>query len=183
MDSLETPHFIKTSGQDGLHILIPLAAELTHAEARSFAEVFARVVTRTHPDIATVARPLGERGEKVYVDFLQNGHGKTIAAPFSVRPRDGAPVSPPLSWREVGPRLDPRVFSVQTAVRRFRRRSEPMREVLTARTDVQGALEKTVATGQSGLREDFQWTPGRAFFRPQSQLKSARVRAPDRRKR
>src|SRR5262249_26292950 len=77
LDELGTPHFVKTSGQDGLHLLIPLGARLTHAEARMFAEVLARVAANELRDIATVARPLGERGGKVYIDFLQNGFGKT----------------------------------------------------------------------------------------------------------
>src|SRR5205085_814377 len=81
------PHFTTTSGQDGLHILFPLNAALTHQEARAFAEVLARAVVAVHPDVATVARPLQDRGGRVYVDYLQNGYGKTIAAPFSARPR------------------------------------------------------------------------------------------------
>src|SRR5262249_28031478 len=90
LEPLDVPHYIKTSGQDGLHVLIPLGAALTHQEATSFSEVLARLVVADLPDIATIVRPLGGRGGKVYVDFLQNGAGKTIAAPFCVRPRPGA---------------------------------------------------------------------------------------------
>ena len=80
---------LKTSGQDGLHVLVPLGARLDHEQARALAEVLARVVCAELPEIATIARPLAARGGKVYVDYLQNGRGKLIAAPLSVRPRRG----------------------------------------------------------------------------------------------
>jgi bifunctional non-homologous end joining protein LigD len=137
---LDAPHFIKTSGQDGLHILIPLNASLTHEDAKTFAEVLARVVASELPDIATVARPLGDRGGKVYVDFLQNGFGKTIAGPLSARPRAGAPVSTPLDWTEVNGRLDPSRFSIRSVPKRLAKRGDPMREVLGSSIDVREVL-------------------------------------------
>jgi bifunctional non-homologous end joining protein LigD len=140
LQPLDVPHFVKTSGQDGLHILIPLGGTLTHDEAKTFAEVIARLVAAELPDIATVARPLGERGGKVYVDFLQNGFGKTIAGPFSVRPRPGAPVSTPLDWREVTARLDPSRFTIKTVPDRFAKRPDPMRPILESAIDVHAAL-------------------------------------------
>lgn len=140
LGSLAVPDFVKTSGQDGLHILIPLGGSLTHSEARLFAEVLARVVAAELPEIATVARPLGARGGKVYIDFLQNGFGKTIAAPLSVRPRRGAPVSTPMSWDEIRPRLDPGRLTLRTVPARLRKRHDPMRGLLTTETDVQAAL-------------------------------------------
>jgi len=141
LDELHVPHFAKTSGQDGLHVLVPLGCRLTHAEARTFAEVIARVVVAEHADIATVARPLGERGGKVYIDFLQNGFGKTIASPFSVRPRPCAPVSTPLEWRAVHARLDPTRWNIRTVPPRFHDSPDPMRAVLGAAADVPAALE------------------------------------------
>jgi bifunctional non-homologous end joining protein LigD len=140
LEPLAVPHFVKTSGQDGLHILIPLGATLTHDEAKTFAEVLARMVTADLPDIATVARPLNDRGGKVYVDFLQNGFGKTIAGPFSVRPRAGAPVSTPLEWREVNTRLNPSRFTIKTVPARFAKRRDPLRSVLDERIDVGAVL-------------------------------------------
>lgn len=141
LSELDMPHGIKTSGQDGLHVLIPLGATLSHAEARTFAEVLARVIATEQPAIATVARPLGERGGKVYVDFLQNGFGKTIVAPFSVRPRPGGPVSMPLEWREVTRRLDPLRFTMRTAPKRWQSALDPLRAVLDARADVPAVLQ------------------------------------------
>jgi bifunctional non-homologous end joining protein LigD len=140
LEQLRVPHFVKTSGQDGLHVLVPLAAALTHAEARAFAEVLARVVVEEQSEIATVARAVGARGGKVYVDFLQNGFGKTIVAPFSVRPRPGAPVSTPLTWREVTRRADPARFTIRTVVKRLQQQGDPMRPLLDGQTDVHAAL-------------------------------------------
>jgi bifunctional non-homologous end joining protein LigD len=153
---LDAPHFVKTSGQDGLHVLIPLGATLGHAEARTFAEVLARVVAVELPQIATVARSLGGRGGKVYVDYLQNGFGKTIAGPFSVRPRSGAPVSTPLRWSEVTARLDPMRFTLRTVPRRSARNRDPMLAVLTERLDVGAMLDALQArlrdVGLSSMR-------------------------------
>jgi bifunctional non-homologous end joining protein LigD len=137
---LEVPHFLKTSGQEGLHVLVPLAATLTHAEARAFAELLARIVVEEQADIATVARAVGARQGKVYIDFLQNGFGKTIVAPLSVRPRPGAPVSTPLAWHHLSRRLDPARFTIRTVPRRLQRGADPMRAVLEMGTDVHGAL-------------------------------------------
>jgi bifunctional non-homologous end joining protein LigD len=140
LEPVGVPHYIKTSGQDGLHVLIPLGGALTHDEATAFAEVLARLVAGKLPTIATVARQTRDRGGKVYVDYLQNGRGKTIAAPFSARPRAGAPVSTPLEWSEVGTRLDPARFTIRTVPPRMRKRADPMRPVLDAATDVRAAL-------------------------------------------
>ena len=137
---LGAAHFVKTSGQDGLHVLLPLAGCLDHAEARSLGEVLARAVCAELPEIATVARPLAARGAKVYVDYLQNGRGKLIASPFSVRPRPGAPVSMPLAWSQVTARLDPARWTIETALRRIERRGDPLRGVLGPPVDVEALL-------------------------------------------
>ncbi|MBX3027220.1 DNA ligase D [bacterium] len=137
---LGAPHYIKTSGQQGLHILIPLGGALTHDQSKTFAEVLARLVAEALPAIATVARSLGDRGGKVYVDYLQNGFGKTIAAPFSVRPLPGAPVSTPLAWSEVTARLDPGRHTIRTVPGRVAERGDPMRAVLETRADIPSIL-------------------------------------------
>jgi len=139
---LGAPHFAKTSGQDGLHVLLPLGAQLGHDDARRLGEVLARVVCAERPEIGTVARPLAARGDKVYVDFLQNGRGKLIAAPFSVRPRPGAPVSTPLTWRQVTARLDPRRWNMRTTPPRMARSGDPMADLLVrGAVDVEALLE------------------------------------------
>ncbi len=141
LDALGARHFWKTSGQDGLHVLLPLAGVLDHADARRLAELLARVVCAEHPALATVARPLAARGQRVYVDALQNGRGKLIASPLSVRPRPGAPVSMPLTPRQLNARLDPGRFTIATAVARLRRGGDPMAGVLGDPVQVDELLE------------------------------------------
>jgi len=101
----------------------------------------ARCVCAELPDVATIARPLAARGRKVYVDYLQNGRGKLIAAPLSVRPRPGAPVSMPLSWRQVTKRLDPARWTIETALARLREQGDPFLGVLGESVNLPGLLE------------------------------------------
>ena len=146
---LRVAHFVKTSGQAGLHVLVPLGRALDHDDARRIAEVLARVVCADLPEIATITRPVAARGERVYVDYLQNGRGKLIAAPFSVRPRPHAPVSTPLEWSAVGARLDPSKLTVKTALRRMRKTGDPLRDVLGPGVDavaLLGALGERLTT-------------------------------------
>jgi bifunctional non-homologous end joining protein LigD len=142
-DRLGLPSYPKTTGQRGLHVLVPLGRQLDHDQARSLGELLARVVERAHPDIATTARAIGARGGRVYLDYLQNGFGKTIAAPYAVRPRPGAPVSTPLRWSEVNGRLDPARFTLRTVPARARRlRADPALPVLRDVPDLAGALAR-----------------------------------------
>ena len=105
---------IKTSGSTGLHIAIPLPRGATYAESAELAEDLATRIARDHPAVATVERRLADRPPAtVYVDFGQNARGKTAACAFSVRARRGAPVSWPLAWRAVTPRLRIETYAVE----------------------------------------------------------------------
>jgi bifunctional non-homologous end joining protein LigD len=108
------PHFVKTSGSTGLHVLIPLGARCTHEQSRQLAELLAHWVVKELPEIATVQRQLDAREGKVYVDYLQNGHGRLLVAPYSVRPVPGATVSMPLDWKQVTKRLDMHRYTLDT---------------------------------------------------------------------
>jgi DNA ligase D-like protein (predicted polymerase)/DNA ligase D-like protein (predicted 3'-phosphoesterase) len=142
-DAIGLPSYPKTTGQKGLHVLVPLGGELTHAQARALGELLARAVEGRHPDLSTTARALSARGGRVYLDYLQNGYGKTIAAPYTVRPRPGAPVSTPLRWNEVTARLDPSRFTIRTVPARAERLGQdPLRPVLTRKPDLLRALER-----------------------------------------
>jgi bifunctional non-homologous end joining protein LigD len=140
LDELGAAHFVKTSGQDGLHVLVPLGRSLDHDDARRLAEVLARVVCSDLPKIATITRPVAARGDKVYVDYLQNGRGKLIAGPFSVRPRPHAPVSMPLEWKQVTARLDPTKFTIKTAPPRLAKAGDPLAGVLGPGVDAVALL-------------------------------------------
>jgi bifunctional non-homologous end joining protein LigD len=140
-ERIELPHFVKTSGSSGLHVMIPLGGQLSWDECRSFGELLARVLVGELPEIATVTRQVSRRGGKVYVDYLQNVEGQLIVAPFSVRPLPGAPVSTPLEWREVNARLDIRKFTIRTVPKRLERmKQDPLRDVLTMSPDLGAAL-------------------------------------------
>jgi bifunctional non-homologous end joining protein LigD len=140
-ERIELPHFVKTSGSSGLHVMIPLGGQLSWDQCRSFGELLARVLVGELPEIATVTRQVSRRGGKVYVDYLQNVEGQLIVAPFSVRPLPGAPVSTPLEWREVTARLDIRKFTIRTVPKRLERmKQDPLRDVLTMSPDLGAAL-------------------------------------------
>ncbi|HVN38857.1 MAG TPA: DNA ligase D [Myxococcota bacterium] len=142
-EELALPSFVKTSGSTGLHVLVPLGAQLTHAQSRALAELLAQAVVARVPEIATVARSLRRRDGKVYVDALQNGHGKLLVAPFSARPVPGARVSMPLRWRDVTARLDPAQFHLRNAPARMRRLGgDPLAPVLRESPDLLVALER-----------------------------------------
>ncbi|HZP34949.1 MAG TPA: DNA ligase D [Methylomirabilota bacterium] len=150
LDDLDLPSYVKTSGATGLHILVPLGARYTYEQARTFARLLATLGVEATPEISTVARPIRDRGGKVYIDFGQNGYGQTIVAPFSVRPLPGAPASCPLEWREVTPRLDPTRFTMKTMVARFEKMADPLRAVLDGGVDIVAAIERLQARVAGG---------------------------------
>jgi bifunctional non-homologous end joining protein LigD len=140
-DELALPAFPKTSGSSGLHVLLPLGGRLTFEQSRMFAELIARLVVQRRPAIATITRNVRAREGKVYVDFGQNGHGRLLVSPFSVRPLPGAPISMPLRWSEVDGRLDPRRYTIHNAEARMRRLGEdPLAPVLGGAPDLARAL-------------------------------------------
>jgi bifunctional non-homologous end joining protein LigD len=136
-EEIDLPCFVKTSGSSGLHLLLPLARQCTYEQSRSLGELLARVIVSGLPEIATITRAVSRRGGKVYVDYLQNIAGQLLAAPFSVRPLPGAPVSTPLDWREVTDRLDIRAFTIRTVPERMKKRkTDPLLGVLDAVPDL-----------------------------------------------
>jgi bifunctional non-homologous end joining protein LigD len=145
-EEIELPSFVKTSGSSGLHILLPLGRQCTYEQSRSLGELLARVLVTGLPEISTITRAVSRRGGKVYVDYLQNIAGQLLAAPFSVRPLPGAPVSTPLEWREVNDRLDIRAFTIGTVPERLKKRkTDPLRDVLALAPDLGQALERLAA--------------------------------------
>ena len=93
--------YAKTSGASGLHIYVPIEPIYSFQQVQKASGFIARVIEKVIPEIATTERTVKKRGPKVYVDYLQNARGKTIASVYSVRPRPGAPISFPVSWEEI----------------------------------------------------------------------------------
>ena len=107
------------------------------------AYLIGQLVERTHPTMATTHRNPAARGGRVYLDWGQNAHGQLLVAPYSVRPVPGAPVSMPLTWDEVVPGLDPKLFHLRNALDRVTAwKGDPCRHVLDERPDLQAALAK-----------------------------------------
>ncbi len=142
-DDIGLPLHVKTSGSSGLHLLVPLGGRLTHDQSKQLGQLLATVAVQERGDIATIDRVVERRDGKVYVDFLQNGWGKLLVAPFSTRPVAEASVSMPLRWPEVEPSLGPRDFTVTNAVERMEALgADPLLEVLDEAPDLLAALER-----------------------------------------
>lgn len=142
-DELGVPAYPKTSGASGLHVLIPLAGQLSHDHSRTLAGLIARIITSRFPEIATVERALRARRGRVYIDTLQNGQGRLIAAPLSARAEVAASVSMPLRWQEVNAGLRNENYHLSNAPRRLRRFGEdPMSNILLDEPDLQRALSR-----------------------------------------
>jgi len=140
-DDVGLINYVKTSGSTGLHVLIPLGARYTYEHSRTLAELLARFTAKSLPDIATIVRAVGDRDGKVYLDYLQNGHGRLLVAPFSVRPLPAAPVSMPLDWAEVNGRLKLARFNIRNARKRLLERGDPLVGVLTESIDMLAAID------------------------------------------
>ena len=117
-EDLEVPSIPKTSGKRGIHVFVPLRRGPTHEQALEFARKFADAIA-SKISFATTERTISKRRGRLYLDALQNGYGKTVVAPYSVRALDGAPVSAPLKWSEVTRRLDPLKYTIRTMPRRL----------------------------------------------------------------
>ncbi len=141
-DEIGLPSFIKTSGSSGLHVLIPMGRQCTYEQTRSLGGLLARAIVADLPEITTVVRQIRKRDGKVYVDYMQNGHGQLLAAPFSVRPVRGALVSTPLAWKEVTPRLSMADYDIRTVPARMKKlKADSLAPVLDLKPDLPGALE------------------------------------------
>lgn len=119
LESLGLESFPKTSGKRGLHVLVPLRRGYTHEQAIRFANEVASQVAAQLSDIATTERAINKRHGRLYIDAGQNGRGKTVVAPYTLRAVDGAPFSAPLKWSEVTRRLDPSRFNIKTLRKRL----------------------------------------------------------------
>ncbi|MDQ3233179.1 MAG: non-homologous end-joining DNA ligase, partial [Pseudobdellovibrionaceae bacterium] len=121
LDKLKAPAYCKTSGSRGLHIYVPIKDATSFDEARIFAQQLSQEVHRLLPDTTSLERSPDRRTHKIYLDYLQNRIGQTMAAVYSVRPKPNATVSTPLRWSEVKPGLDPGIFTIATLPKRLAR--------------------------------------------------------------
>jgi bifunctional non-homologous end joining protein LigD len=129
LEELDLRSYVKTSGADGIHVLLPIARRSSYPETYEFAELVSRKLERDHEGLLTTEW-LKKKREGVLVDHRQNGHGKTIASVYSVRPKPGAPVSTPLHWDELTEKVRPRDFPMAVALDRVARLGDLFEPVL-----------------------------------------------------
>jgi bifunctional non-homologous end joining protein LigD len=139
LDSLGLVSFPKTSGADGMHVLVPIARRHTYDDTRRFSEVVAGAIASTHRGLATTEWSRAKR-RGVLIDANQNGQGKTIASVYSVRPKAGAPVSTPLAWDEVDESLDPGAFTMEAVLHRVGAHGDLFEGVLGEKQSLAAAL-------------------------------------------
>ena len=140
LDEIDLPGFLKTSGASGLHVLLPLARQLTHNQARTLGELLARVIVVRRGEVCTITRAIRQRESKVYIDYMQNGHGQLLVAPFSARAEVAASVSMPVEWSELDGPLRNSDYHLGNAVGRLERVGDPMAPLLDTAPDLQRAL-------------------------------------------
>ena len=133
--------FIKTSGSKGLHIYCYLGAKYDYDFVKMFAEYAANLIHDELPDTTSIERSPAKRKNKVYIDFLQNRRGQTIACPYSVRPKPGATVSTPLHWYEVTDNLKLSDYTIFNTMARVKTIDDPWKDLTKIKADLKSALE------------------------------------------
>ncbi len=142
LEELEITSYPKTSGKSGMHIYIPLAAEYSYKQAKDFAHLLAQCANARASDITSLERKPSQRQGKVYIDYLQNNEGQTLAAPYSARPTPTAAVSAPLEWREVTAKLSPSDFTITNLQTRLDKKGDLFRGVLGAGINIKKLLPR-----------------------------------------
>ncbi len=138
----EIPGYCKTSGSSGLHIYLPLAAQYTYEEARDFTKLVCYLINEQLPTLTTMERKLDSRKGRVYLDYLQNRRGQTLASAYCVRPKPEAPVSAPLEWKEVKQGLKTADFNIFNMPERIEKKADLFKNVLGAGIQIEKVLER-----------------------------------------
>ncbi|MES2780839.1 MAG: DNA ligase D [Bacteroidota bacterium] len=141
-DELKIACFCKTSGATGLHVYIPLGGKYDYDAVKMFAELMATLTHKRLPKTTSIERTVSKRSNKVYIDFLQNRKGQTVAAPYSVRPRPYATVSTPLLWKEVNHKLNPEQFTIHTIAKRLKQVGDLWKGVFSKPVSIDKVLPK-----------------------------------------
>ena len=141
-DQIDVPSYCKTSGSTGIHIYIPMGAKYDYDQSQMFAKIIVSLVHQRIPEFTSLERMISNRKGKMYLDFLQNRPGATIAGPYSLRPKPGATVSMPLEWDEVKPGLKMTDFTIFNAIDRLREKGDLFKGVLGKGIDLEKAVKK-----------------------------------------
>ena len=146
LEQLELRSYVKTSGADGIHVLLPIARRYSYGDTYELAERVSRRLEAENPGLVTTEW-LKKKRRGVLVDHRQNGHGKTIASAYSVRPKPGAPVSTPLRWEELGEKVRPRDFGMREALARVEKHGDLFEPVLRGGQSLGPALRRLRRAG------------------------------------
>lgn len=141
LDKLKVPAYIKTSGGNGLHVFIPIKGKYSYEQTREFSHLVSQMVHRELPDITSLERMPDKRKGMVYLDFLQNGKGKTMASIYSIRPREGAGVSTPLEWGEINYDLNLADYNLKTIVGRIEKKGDLWKGIFDDAIDLKQILQ------------------------------------------
>lgn len=133
----------KTSGSSGIHIYIPMNAKYSYEQVKDFGHLLMQLVQEKLPELTTLERSLQKRDKnKIYLDYLQNRRGQTLASVYSLRPKKGAPVSMPLEWDEVKNGLHPTDFNIHNALDRIKEKGDMFKPTLGKGIDMLKAIKK-----------------------------------------
>jgi bifunctional non-homologous end joining protein LigD len=130
----------KTSGKTGIHIYVPLHARYSYDQVREFASLVVQLVHKRIPELTSLERSPAKRKDKIYLDWLQNRPGQTLAAPYSLRPAPAAPVSTPLKWSEVKQGLDPKDFTFKNIFTRLKKKGDLWQPVIGKGIDLKESI-------------------------------------------
>jgi bifunctional non-homologous end joining protein LigD len=142
LDAIGAKSYVKTSGSSGIHIYIPLGAKYNYEQSRQLAELVVNMVHQEMPDITSVERSPAKRKGLIYLDYLQNRETQTAAAPYSLRPKPGVPVSTPLDWSEVKKGLTPTTYNARNIWDRLKTEGDLFKPVLGKGIDLDKVLSK-----------------------------------------
>ncbi len=143
LDAIQAPAFCKTSGASGMHIYIPLGGKYDYEQSKLFAHVICSFVQQQRPDLTTLERSLSKRSpKKVYLDYLQNAKGQTLASVYSLRPKVNASVSTPLLKEELKPGIQPTHYHLFNTQERLESLGDLFEGVLTQSVDMLGCMER-----------------------------------------
>ncbi len=130
LDQLELPSFVMTTGSRGLHIVIPLKRGHHFDWVRSFARDIAELIVQQSPRQFTLEIRKVKRRGRVFIDILRNAYGQTGVAPYAVRPKPGAPIATPITWKEAfNPRLTPQRYTIKNIFRRLAQKDDPWQDI------------------------------------------------------
>lgn len=142
LDQVDVPCFPKTSGSTGMHIYIPLGAKYNYDQSQMFANIIVKLIHQQVPEFTSLERMVANRNGKMYLDYLQNRPGATIAGPYSLRPKPGATVSMPLDWEEVKPGMKMTDFTIFNAMDRLKETGDLFKGILGKGIDLTKVIQK-----------------------------------------